>query len=227
MIELIVVIAIIAVLLAVILPSVSTDGEKKNAADLRAMDFYSAVQHTFTKYMKYEGDLSIGLKTAKDDTDELISYVQKLNGNFPKNEYTFIEMYVEQGEAKYVHADDTLNDLLNSDDSRELTDTEKQLFKDIPALMDTAEDGHYFALVKYTDKLTDLEEQVPTVKVHSAYYLRNDLPKSTADADLTFKEDRRLENGEICGVCSSIVDTVGNALIGQTGTRFTNKEAWM
>ncbi len=227
MIELIVVIAIIGVLLAVILPNISTDREKKNAADLRAMDFYSAVQHTVTKYMKYEGDLNIGMKTAKTDLDELIYYVKEYNGNFPKNEYTYIEMYTEQGEAKYVHAADTLKDLLDIDDSRDLTDTEKQLLNDIPALMDAAEDGYYFALVKYTNKSTAIDKQVPTVRVHSAYYVRHDLPNSTGDDDeLTFSEDRRLPNGDICGVCSSIKDSVTNTLLGQMGTRFTNKEAW-
>jgi len=229
MLELIVVIAIIAVLLAVILPSVSTDKEKKNAADLRAMDFYSAVQHIFTKYMKYEGPLNSGMKTADTDTDELIYYVKKLNGNFPKNNYTFIEMFVENGEAQHVHAAGTLKDLLdikNDTTERPLTDTESQLLKDIPGFMDTAEDGYYFALVKYTDNSTALEEQVPTVKVHSAYYIRHDLPKPTVGDELTFSEDRRLPNGDICGVCSSIKDSVTNTLLGQEGTRFTNKEAW-
>ncbi len=226
MIELIVVVAIIAVLLAVILPGISTNKEKKNAADLRAMDFYSAVQHTFTKYMKYEGDLNSGMKSAKDDTDELIYYVKELNGNFPKNDYTYVEMYTEGGEARYIHAAATLSELLGFADDKELTDTEKQLLNDIPALLDADEDGHYFALVKYTDKTTVFSQQVPTIKVHSAYYLRNDLPNSTADADLTFSEDRRLKNGEICGVCSSVKDSVKDALLGQKGTRFTNKEEW-
>lgn len=226
MIELIVVIAIIAVLAAVILPGLNTDREKKNAADLRAMDFYSAVQHTFTKYMKYEGDLSISLKGADTDADELIHYVKDHNGNFPKSEYTYVEMYVEQGEAKHVHAANTLDDLLDKDDSDDPTDTETQLLKDIPALMDTAEDGYYFALIKYTNNSTALEKQAPTVRVHSAYYMRHDLPNSIADENLTFSEDRRLGNGEICGVCSSITDSVNSALLGQAGTHFTNKEAW-
>ena len=62
LVELIVVIAIIAVLLAMSVPSLSSRDANKKASILAARDFYSATQNLFSKYSKYEDYIYYGQK---------------------------------------------------------------------------------------------------------------------------------------------------------------------
>lgn len=227
LIELIVVIAIIAVLMAVILPNVGTDKERKEAADMRAREFYSSVQYIFTKYSKYEAPLSPELKTETD----IISYLQAVNGNYPTNKYTFLEMYVKNGVISHIRFADTLTKLFdNSATGNEKL--EKHFTAEIESILDSEVDGYYYALIEYEHTYVDPTDpnkiEVGTVKVHSTYYTERDFDIVTGTPDdyrlgnLLFADDNELSNGEICGVCSSRTGVAGGTglYIGTAGTYF-------
>ncbi len=81
MIELIVVIAIIAVLMAVILPSLTGERERINAANSAARDFYAAIQTTMSKYSTYDGQLSPAY--TNNNNLGIIRYYPLMGGNYP------------------------------------------------------------------------------------------------------------------------------------------------
>lgn len=85
-IELIVVIAIIAVLTAVILPMMSSEKSVINEARSTAADFYAAVQTVMSKYSLYDGALSPAY--SKGETNALLDpgilrHYPKMGGNYP------------------------------------------------------------------------------------------------------------------------------------------------
>lgn len=223
LIELIVVVAVIGILLAIILPNVGSDREKREAACTTARDFYSAVQYCFTKYMKYEQVLNFDMKTETG----IISFKPDLNGNYPTNENTFIEMFVEDGTVQFVHTESALTALLDSTATGCVTNFDRYLMNDIQTVFVPGVDGHYFARVTFTDASTPLEDVTATVKVHSAYYMEEDLPavgaadlNSYANDNLLFADDYKLSNNEICGVCTSVKDS--GRYIGTAGTKFAD-----
>ena len=98
LVELIAVIAIVAVLTAVILPMMSNKRAKITEANSTAKDFYSAMQFVFTKYSLYEGYFSnefdpnistnSGYGTLPEDPTNpanrgIMKYYLDLNGNYP------------------------------------------------------------------------------------------------------------------------------------------------
>lgn len=80
-IELIVVIAIIAVLMAVILPNLTGEREKINAANSAARDFYAVLQTVMTKYSMYEGPLSPAYSS--NSNLGIMRYYPLMGGNYP------------------------------------------------------------------------------------------------------------------------------------------------
>jgi prepilin-type N-terminal cleavage/methylation domain-containing protein len=229
LVELIVVIAMIAVLAAIILPNISSDKSRIQAANIAARDFYSSVQYCFTKYMKYEAELSIEI--AKDtESQKYITYQRKLNGNYPTGDYTYVEMRVEQNLIKYVHVRKSLSELLL--DTSEASDTafERLLANDIDNVLETSTDGYYFAVIEYKDTSTVLSDATATVKVQSAFYSQWDIAPVTGETNtfreenLLFIEDNILANGNICGSCTSAKD-VNNRRVGTVGTYFMNVSA--
>lgn len=224
-IELIVVIAIIAVLTGIILSMSNNKSEKIQAANGYARDFYSTVQYSFTKYMKYEAELSIAIKNDTASAN-IIAYNKNLNGNFPKNKYTYIDMYIKNNQIVYVRAMSSLKALLQETSDNCITAFDELLKNDFDTLMETSVDGHFFALVEYDDAgLTSTTGA--SVKVHSAYYTAQDLLTVVDGAEddyrtdnLRFNDNNILANGNICGVCTSVKD--GDIYIGTVGTYFMN-----
>lgn len=82
-IELIVVIAILAVLMAVILPQLSTQRSRISEAKAAASDFYAAIQTTMNYYSVYDGQL-LSDDTVTNETD-VMRYYKLLGGNYPFN----------------------------------------------------------------------------------------------------------------------------------------------
>lgn len=222
--ELIVVIAIIAVLSAVIFSNMGTENERKQAANTAARDFYSTVQYSFTKYMKYEAELSIAIKN-ETPTIPIIKYEPSLNGNFPLNEMTFIKMFVDKNQIQYVQCFNTLKNMLSSTSTDCITEFDKLLVNDFDTLMESNVDGYYYAMVTFDGVKTTPTTFAP-VKVHSAYYCSKpfvEVNGATDDTDysinnLKFEAYCRLSNGNICGVCSSKKYT--GVVLGEKDTYF-------
>lgn len=80
-IELIVVIAIIAILMAVILPNITGERERINAANSAARDFYAAIQTTMSKYSTYDGQLSPAYSA--NNNLGVVRYYPLMGGNYP------------------------------------------------------------------------------------------------------------------------------------------------
>ncbi len=229
MIELVVVIAIIGVLTAVIVSNAGTEREKKQSANIAARDFYSTVQYSFTKYMKYEADLS--LEIAKENetilpADLIIKYVRELNGNYPVNKATVIRMFIEKNQIQYVQAFKSVESMLADTSTSCKTKFDELLMNDFDTLMASNVDGYYYALVTFSGAGTT--PSAAPVKVHSAYYSPHSFVELTGDKaayrvnNLTFESINRLSNGSICGVCSSAKYSVNDILtpLGNEGTFF-------
>lgn len=229
MIELVVVIAIIGVLTAVIVSNAGTEREKKQSANIAARDFYSTVQYSFTKYMKYEADLS--LEIAKENEtiwpeDLIIKYVRELNGNYPVNKATVIRMFIEKNQIQYVQAFKSVESMLADTSTSCKTKFDELLMNDFDTLMASNVDGYYYALVTFSGAGT--KPSAAPVKVHSAYYSPHSFVELTGDKtayrvnNLTFESINRLSNGSICGVCSSAKYSVNgiSTPLGNEGTFF-------
>lgn len=229
--ELIVVIAIIAVLLAMILPSLSSRDANKKASILAARDFYSATQNLFSKYSKYEDYIYSG---QKDDTSKIIDYNKRLGGNYPKNHYTGIALKVKNSKIEYVDAssgDSALlceMDLFRKSGVSDVTNFEKMFANDITPLF-YMQDGMYYAYIYFENnenKATG-EENTNTVKVLAAAYCPDELPPCGEDYnDFFHKYLLLVDNGlnaneDYLGVCSSTKDTTLDKYLGEPGTYFS------
>lgn len=239
LIELIVVIAIIGVLTAVIIAGVSPDEGKRREANTNATSFYSAMQYIFTKYSKYEGDLSYDIaaeiKTAKTNGDPYyVEYSKALMGNYPVNEYTFVSMSVTSGKINYVHVSNSLSALITDarTDASTMTALETQITSDIEATAFAAQDGFFYALIKRTEMVLDSVKgtKAYVVKVHSAYYSREALDRNIGSPDtyreqhLLYADNSKLADGLILGVCSSKKDSSG-LYLGNAGTYVMNVDS--
>lgn len=80
-IELIVVIAIIAVLAAIILPMVDGRRSRIQEANSTARDFYTAMQSVMTKFTTYEGPLSPTYQANPNHGE--MRYFEEMGGNYP------------------------------------------------------------------------------------------------------------------------------------------------
>lgn len=239
LIELIVVLAIIGVLTAVIIVAMSPDEGKRKEANTNATSFYSTVQYIFTKYSKYEADLSYEIAAENKDAitngdPYYIEYSKEHMGNYPINEYTFLSMRVEKGVISYVHVSNSLKGLVTDTrtDASTMTALESQIADDIDTSSYVAQDGFYYALVKRSSMTLDSIKgtKVYVVKVHSAYYSRDGLSSSFGAPDtyreqhLLYSDTSKLADGVIMGVCSSRQNADG-LYLGQPGTYVMNVDS--
>lgn len=239
LIELIVVLAIIGVLTAVIIVAMSPDEGKRKEANTNATSFYSTMQYIFTKYSKYEADLSYEIaaenKTAKTTGNPYyIEYSKALMGNYPINEYTYISMRVDEGAISYVHVSDSLKELVTDSrtDASTMTALETLIASDIDTSSYVAQDGFYYALINSNEMTLDSIKgtKAYAVRVHSAYYSRDRLsasfgaPDTYREQHLLYADDTKLADGVIMGVCSSKRNTDG-LYLGQPGTYVMNVDS--
>ena len=231
LVELIVVIAIIAVLLAMIVPSLSSRDANKKASILAARDFYSATQNLFSKYSKYEDYIYYG---QKDETGKLIDYNKQLGGNYPAKKYLGVAMSVKKSKIEYV---DIVGDdsaiicemrLYGKSGVSDETDFEKMFAKDIEPLF-LQQDGIYYAYLTFSSNADTINNiaNTNTVKVLASGYCPSDLPPCGTDYDafrnkyLLLEDNGLNADGLYLGVCSSTKDTVLDTYIGDPGSYFS------
>lgn len=230
-IEMVVVIAIIGVLIAMILPSLSTRDANKKASISAAKDFYSATQHLFSKYSKYEDYIYYG---QKDDASKIIDYDKSLGGNYPKNTYTAIAMKVSKSKIEYVNAESaggaTVCEmrLFAKYDVGTVTNFEKMFANDISPLFEM-QDGMYYAYICFENnenKATG-EPNTNTVRVLATAYCPTEFPAVVGDYnDFREKYLMLVDNGlnandDYLGVCSSTKDTMIDKYLGEPGSYFS------
>lgn len=241
MIELVIVIAIIAILSAMILPTLSSKEAEKKASVSAAKDYYSAVQYLVTKYSRYEGYLSEELKQQQlgKDPDEtsgncIFAYDKALFGNYPQKKFTLIAMKVDKSQIEYVDvvALDNISlaeiALYQKDGVTTETNFERLYKSDVEPLF-KAQDGMYYAYVYFENnenKATG-EPNTNTVRVLASAYCPTELPPCGADFN-DFKENYLLltdnglnAKGMFLGVCSSTKDTSIDKYLGTPGSYFS------
>ncbi len=208
-IELIVVIAIIAVLAAVILPQISSERSRINEARSAARDFYAAIQTTMSKYSTYDGQLSP--KFESDNNLGVVRYYPLMGGNYPfdksypaantDNDYpavtslyimvhtrndTILDVGAVTRAKANTSADNGMFQLLKREAADRNTEFGKLLIGEIDDRV-SFNDGWYYARVDFTYKtsLTGTPEDIKleTVKVAYTAFSRNELPKASGSFD--------------------------------------------
>ncbi len=208
-IELIVVIAIIAVMMAIILPTLSTERSRITEAKSASRDFYAAIQTAMSKYSTYDGQLSSAY--VNDNNLGIMRYYPLMGGNYPfdksypsantDSEYPALtSMYI------MVHAwNDIIEDVAVVTRAAGNTAADPgmyQLLKRDAADMDTEfgkllageidnrivfNDGWYYARVDFSYPVSYLgtpeDIKLYTVKVAYAAYSRKELPVPTGTYD--------------------------------------------
>lgn len=245
--ELVVVVAIIGVLTAMIVPSLSTAEQRKKAAVSGAKDFYSAAQYLVTKYSRYEGFLSNDMmKQQKGEdaqnlkSDSILLYDKTLFGNYPPHDYVMISMAVRHSEIAYVNAvcADTPAEceekifkqegLTVVDGKYQMTPFERVFLQDIDPLFEQ-QDGIYYVTIKAEGyKNVSLDSATnPSMRVVLTGFSSDELPIATGEFNkyqtgvLLFSEDFRLANGFFMGVCSSLKNKGTGNYVGVPGSYFT------
>lgn len=224
LVELIVVIAIIAVLIGITMPLFNNDDAKRRTADTYASDFYASLQYNFTRYQKTEADLSpvIAAEVKTIETaggTPYIKYDSKVGQNILPTTTIYIEAWYDKG-LQYVHVADTLQDLLASSSTASDTAFEKLLQNDLEDVINSAGTGYYYAAVTMDGTYNNL-------KVLTAHYTDERLPAMTGDLtayktnNLMFVDYSEIGYGCYCGTCSSEQNASG-AYIGDIGTYFLN-----
>lgn len=247
-IELIVVLAILAVMMAIVLPLITTERARIREANDTARDFYSAVQSVFSKYSLYEDHLSNEYrKQAKAGVEVgLMRYYMGMRGNFPydaatvatdypENTSLYIEVGVKNGQITFVNcvarAESLGNDgmylLCEQKDAVKDTELGELLKAELEGRI-SYQTGFYYAKITGTKPnitVTGDVEVVP-VRVDFTAFMKTELPAATGGAaayetgNLTFGVDNKLSNGEICGTCAPWNATAGN-YVGMMGTRLS------
>ena len=233
--------AIIAVLLAMILPSLSSREANKKAAVSAAKDYYSAVQYLVTKYSRYEGYLSADLKEqqlgnldGQPKHECIFEYSKALFGNYPQKKYTAIAMKVKNSAIEYVDAASgdsaTLCEmnLFKKSGVSKVTNFEKIFASDIDPLFEM-QDGMYYAYIYFENNEDKIKGTVNTntVRVLATAYCTNELPPCGTEYDeFRLKYLHLVDNGlnaneDYLGVCSSTKDTTLDKYIGEPGTYFS------
>ena len=244
LIELIVVIAVIAVLVGTILVGLDTTSAKVEESKSTASDFYSAIQTEFTNFQMYDGPLTMTLNEAyKGSVASLgagnggIKYYPAVGGNYPfagvtavgethangmpKTAAVYLEFYASYGILRHVNYSNSLTTLRGmtgaGNEDAQLCVVLKEGMKERM----TFKDGYYYAKVQYTAPaaspggyLSKYDYRSCGVTVEWAAYSPKEM---TSDEDTyTFKSNNILRSGTICGVHT----TTKYPNLGQTGTGF-------
>jgi len=244
--ELIVVIAIIAVMMGIVFASITSKDARVSEANSAARDFYTTLQSIMTKFSLYEGPLSPEYQ-ADPNLGEM-RYYEKMGGNYPfrkgstalemptttslyvlfetkNNEINRVTTYaIESSDAGYADGVG-LYQLVNADSSHQNT-VFGRLLRDEMAKRMNYRDGYYYAKVTYKSILTGTipsRMEAETVKVEYTGYGRDQLESGAANFS-SFKNDQMyfgdnyvLVNGNVFGVCAPYNTTTGTVM-GTAGT---------
>lgn len=240
MVELIVVIAILAIMATVILLNMDNRRTRVKAANAAAADFYVAVQSAFTRYMTYPGHLS---PTFRDNpATPFMKYYKGANGNYPYDAATAasptpitndnypspaklcIEVKVEKSKVVYVNCSMGLlgapGGLLDTD-TDDNSEFGRLLKMEIEKRIEY-QNGYYYASISCTPEynIANKIERMDTVVVDYTAFSYDKLSNGNME-DYTFSnDDNILLNGEICGTEAPSKDRAGNSIprIGTGGT---------
>lgn len=205
LVELIIVVAVIAVLAAIILPSLDTRRANKEKARSASRDMYNAMQSIFTKYSLYEAALSIPLKSEKTPTDtSYIHFFKKVGGNFPCKAGAvsfpdmpetcdlFIEVAAKGGVIGDVNVGNTFEDLLKRGDNVKDSALGDLLKNDLETRIDL-HDGYYYVKVSYKavapEPPATTTDKVNTVKIGFAAFSEKQFPTFAGDWDEYVKQN--------------------------------------
>lgn len=183
MIELIVVIAIIAVMSATVIVGLNTNKSKIEEANTAAADFYTAIQAEFTNFQMFDGPLTMTLNKAYNDNifnlgtnsdNGGIKYYPWAGGNYPfsglvvggethangkpKAAAVFVEICARGGMLRHVNYANELETLLTMKGAIGSGNTNAQLCLVLANEMkDRMEyrDGYYYARISYTPPTWD------------------------------------------------------------------------
>lgn len=207
--ELIVVIAILAVMMAVILPSLTTERSRINQARSAAKDFYAAVQTAMSHYSTYDGQMSPAYQA--DSNLGIMRYYPVMGGNYPYDK----ESSPDATDADYpertsmyimVHAwNDIIEDVAIVTRSVNNTTSDQGMFQLLKRSDDdrntefgnllageidyrvSFNDGYYYARVDFDYPVSILgtpeDIKLHTIKVAYTAYSAKELPVSTGAFD--------------------------------------------
>lgn len=205
LVELIVVIAIIAVLAAITIPMFNNTDARVRSANIYANDFYTALQYTFTRYQTTDYYMSPKMKTETS----LMTYDQAFFGNRMADgvNYLYIEAMADQG-IKYVHVNMSYLTLMGRTTTTAETELERLLTEDVSEITNQSNDGYYYAVIG--------KDAYNNMKVLCTNYCEERLELSGSVGDyyngLMFTDYGILQNGLIAGTCSSQKDSTGRFL---------------
>ncbi len=228
--ELIIVIAIIAILSAMVFPMFSNDDARRTAVNTYASDFYSSLQYCMTRYQKTDYHINTEMAAeaeiykADPTKNPVIIYDANAGQNvliMPTGVTSYnlyIEAYYDKG-LKYVKVGNSLESLLMDTATTSDIAFERQLEKDLDEIINDADNGYYYAVVNFdTSKYSNF-------KVLSAHFCEEKLPAYTGDTsyrdNLMFIDNSELQCGIICGSCSTDQNSAGN-YIGNLGSHLLN-----
>lgn len=249
--ELIIVIAIIAVMVAVILPGLSTQHEVISAANSTARDFYAAIQTTMTYYSTYDGYMSPEYLTTPNLG--VMRYYPLMGGNYPfdatHNKGTKDSEYPAPA-ALYIMAHSKGGILTDVGVVTRAYDKSTEGFFDLlkraPADRNTEfgrllkgqienriafKDGYYYARVDFTYPTTlmgtpsdDIKKF--TVKVTYTAYCADELPQSGDDYDSAFVNNMTFAAGNRLNWNGTICGTCSpvdstGKRVGEVGTQLS------
>lgn len=215
--ELIIVIAIIAILIAIVAPLFSSDQARRDAADIYASDCYLGLQYNFTRYQKTEADITPQFAIPAEQT--YIKFSPEASGNVLTSTI-YIEIAYDQG-IKYVHVSDSLYKLTKLGDAASSTAFEKLIENDMNDIINGGSKGHYYAKVT-------MDTTSYNLKVKTVHFTEERLPAIVGGVSsyrtdvLHFIDNGMIAAGIICGTCSSEKNST-NGYVGSIGTYFMNE----
>ncbi|MCM1167124.1 MAG: type II secretion system GspH family protein [Lachnospiraceae bacterium] len=222
--ELIVVIAVIAILAAMILPSLDTHKAAIDDACSASRDMYNALQSIFTKYSLTEAVLDLRMKDDETAKKEFVCFYKRVGGNYlhkpgvsiedmPPSLSLYIEVNAEGGVIKGVRFDNSLSELLTKTNANGAV-TAEVLKRDLESRVDV-HDGYYYAEVRYLAASAPSPGAAVTnvnpIKVKFAAYTKNKISGCTAES-VKFKSHCVTYGGQVVGVFAPYNTTAGGTM---------------
>lgn len=233
-IELIVVVAIIAVLAAIIVPGLNGKNEKIRAANMHASDFYSGIQYVMTHFQMTESYITpeIGMKNTTDP-QAFVTYAQTYGQNVLVFPYTYIYVKVDSNTDLTVNVGRTYSEMLDTTEIATETLFEKAIREQLSNVLKADYTGYCYALVYNGGSQVNLGTRELTgspqnIRVITTHFMFDELPTVSGSAtdyindNLMFSDYGVLVNGSICGTCSYDKNSVTNTYVGDIGSYFFN-----
>lgn len=245
MVELIIVIAIIAIMSATALAGSSNRREKIIEANAAADDFYVALQAEFTNFQMFDGPLTMTLNKQYKNLETVqannefcgVKWFPAAGGNYPYEGYEtgddhqtsmprdaalYVEMYAFGGTLRRVNYANDLNALImmQSSSGNETAELCAVLLQEMKGRLEYR-DGYYYARISYKAPGIPADPSQPL----SLFDYRS-LPvtvdwtaycsKEVVNSDEVFQSQNLLSDNGVCGVHA----TGGYQALGTTGTSF-------